>query len=263
MKPSGDLLNNLTVVSVFQIIFLQQNYRIVNFYSNNSCSQSEILHEIIRIASDSMTVFRHMNIDKINKKRESYEEPILNILAVSEINDIMRFNETHLSGTTVIWSISKNADVSYTMLQWHKLSSKVIVLTDSFLYTANNFLGTEINKINLLNFNLTLTNVFLKTFFSIESIIGSSVRIFTEFNAPKSEFTRMGDNYSMIGPDGIIAEALVEWLNITPIFSSSVGIKHPNYQEWLNSSILSLRLRYQYYHSMVLTKNVVTIFNDK
>lgn len=204
-----------------------------------------------------------MDLGQIMKKRSSYEEPILNILAVSELEDFKDLKKSYLSDTTVIWLNSENVNLNHTAIQWCKLSAKVIVLTNSFLFTSNNFVETKFEKISLMNFSSTLTNQLLKKFFSIESITNSNVTIFTEFNPPKSELTRIGNNYFMIGPDGIIAEALVKWLNITPTFSSSVGLKHPKYQEWLNSSVLSLRLRYQYYHSLVLTKNVVTIFDDE
>lgn len=252
---SLQLLGNLTIVSVFQLIFVQQNYRTVNFYSNGS--ENEVLNKIIRVASDSMKPFKHMNIDRIRMKRSSYDEPILNVVSVSDLGEL---NQNCLYETTVIWST--NDDLNYHMSEWFYLSSKVIVLTNSHLYAVNNFVETNFNKLSLSNSSFTLANQFLTKFFSIESIKSSNLTIFMEFNAPKSELTQIDGRHNFIGPDGIIAESLVKWLNIQPTFSSSVGVKHPNYQDWLNGT-LSLRLRYQYYHSAVLTKNVVTIFDHK
>lgn len=253
-------LSNLTIVSVFQLIFVQQNYRTVNFYSDRS--QNEVLNKIIQMASDSMKPFKHMNIDRVKMNRSSYDAPILNIVVVNDLRDVNKaLNENCLHETTVIWSILQNDTLNHS-LRFH-LSSKVIVLTSSKLYTVNNFVQTKFENLSLTNFSSALTSKFLSKFFSIESIRGSSVTIFTEFNAPLSEFTRIGNDLSFFGPDGIVAEALVESLNIKPTFSSSVTRKHPDYEAWLNSSILSPRLRYQYYHSAVLTTNVVTVFNHK
>lgn len=261
MNPP-QLLGNVTVVYVFQAIFVQQNYRTVNFYSNNS--QNEIFHEIIRIASDSFKPFKHMNIDELLTKRISYAEPILNIVVLGDISDVYkRLHENCLYATTVIWLTSQNDGFNDTLTESFKVSSKVIVLTNSNLYTLNNFVDTTFNHISLKKFSLSLTNQFLTDFFSIESIKGSNLAIFTEFNAPNSELTQIDDDYYIIGPDGIVAESLVERLNLKPTFSSSVGIKHPNYKNWLNGPILSRRLAYQHYHSAVLTKNVVKIFDHK
>lgn len=249
---------NLTVVSIIQLIFIYQNYRTVNFYSD--CSKNEVFNEIIKIASGSLKAVQHMNIDAISMTESSYDEPVLNILLV---NDLEYLVERSLFGTTVILSLYQNDVLNYTLTSKLKVSSQVILLTNFHLYTLNNFVETKLNKLSLANVNLAIINRFLGTFFSIEGVRGSDLTIFTQFSPPKSELTQIGNNYCMIGPDGVVVDLLVKWLNITPTFSSSVGIKHPKYKDWLNSSRLSLRLHYQQYHSAVLTKNVVTIFNHK
>lgn len=255
-------ISDFTIVSVFQLIFVQQNYRTVKFYSKND-SQSEIFNEIIRNASDSLLPYEHMHIDTIRLERSSYAEPILNVLVVSDLTDAeKRLNRSNLYETTVIWSESQYDDFNDTS-SWMKTSSRVIVLTYSNLYALNNLVETKFNKIDLTNFSLTLTSQFLTKFFSISSIKGSSLTIFTEFNAPKCDLTRIGNNYHLMGPDGILAESFAKWLKVKPTFSSSVGLKHRNYQNWLNGSILSLRLRYQYYHPAISTKKTITIFDHK
>lgn len=259
---SIQVLGNLTIVSVFQLIFVQQNYRTINFFSKGL--QNDVLDQVIRIASDSMMPFEHLNIDKIWMKRTSYDSPILNIVDVNDLDDYDCDDnegpcENHLYGTTVLWSTSSD-DLNKNLNQFFKQSSKVITITNSTLFAVNNFVETESNEINLNNFSFSLTNQFLTKFFSIESIKGSNLTIFMLFNAPKSELTHIDDNYLMIGPDGIVAESLVKHLNFKPKFSSNVAVSSPNYQEWLHSSILSLRLRYQNYHPRILTNNVVTNF---
>lgn len=255
-------VGNVTIASIFQLILIQQNYRTVHFWSNSL--QDESFNNFVQIASGSLNPFRLLNIKSIRKERPYFDEPLLNVLIVSDLSDVKKIlNGSSLYETTLIWTKSFIDNVNETQNSWLKISSKVIVLTNSKLYTSNNLVKTKSNEISLTNVSLSLLNRFLKTFFSVTSVNGSNFKIFTEFNAPKSELTRINNNFYLIGPDGIIVESFVKWLNVKPTFSSSVGIKHPNYQDWLNSSTLSPRLRYQHYHPAVLTKNLVTIFDDR
>lgn len=258
------VIGNLTIISVFRLIFVQQNYRTVNFYSKNS--ESEVLNEIIRIVSNSLKPIQLMNIDEINRiERSSYDEPILNILVVSDLGVAEKIlNQSILYETTVIWTESQHDYLNDdTPTSWLKISSKVIVLTHSNLYALNNFVETKFHKIGLTNFSFSLTSQFLSKFFSITSIKGSSLTLFTDLSPPKSDLTCIGNNYHLIGPDGIVAEWFAKWLKIKLKFSSNVALKHPNYENFLNGSNLALRMSYQQYYPAIMAENKITIFNHR
>lgn len=256
---------NLTLVSILQIISIYKNFRTVNVYID--CSKNEIFDEFVQTVSGSLggsftTTIQHIDINAMTER--GYDESALNILMVKDLQSVQKHSmKTFLYGTTVIWSLHQNDLLNSTSALRLKISTQVIVLTNFYLYTVNNFVETKLSKLSLANVSHATTERFLGSFFSIKGLRGSNLTIFTEFNPPKSELTRIGNNYCMIGPDGVIVELLVKWLNIKPTFSSSIGIKHPSYPDWLNKSKLALRLHYQQYHTKVLTKNVVTIFNHK
>lgn len=256
---------NLTIISIFQLILIQQNYRTVNFFTNGT--SSDTFNKIIKSASNSLKPIQLINFEKWNVtlNRNSSGEPVLNLLIVTDLQGIQkRLMERYLYGTTLIWSTNPfENNLNDTTISSLKVSSKVIVLTDSDLYAFNNFVNARLSRLILSNFSLPSINKFLKTFFSIESVRGSKLTIFSEFSAPRSDLTRIDDNYCFIGPDGIAAEVFLKTLNVEPTFSSSVEDKHSSYQDWLNSSLLSLKLRYQHFHSATLTNNVVTIFDPK
>lgn len=264
MEAVVNLVGNLTMFSVIEIIFVQQDYRTINFFSEEH--HNELSNKMMQIASNSFRPINHFVLGKINTNRIKCEEPILNVVVLNYMN-----NETNISlvkdnifpdDVTIILpsqNYVENAE------RWMNLSTKVVMLTKNLSMFFNTFEGANMSKISLSPFDPDLTRHLMQKIFSVEYYLRqkSSLSIFFQFFPPKSSIGQSAQDFILIGPDGSIAETLAKWLRVKPIFCSDIALTYPAYEKWMDDPVIAPRMHYQFFYTKVLTKNIVKIFNKR
>lgn len=271
--PVINVFGNSTILFVIELIFTQQDYRTINFLSEDRFS-NDFPYEIIQIASDSLIrPISHFTFGETNILRSFYEEPILNVLFLN-----------HLDNTTNVDLVKRNIlpdDVTLLLPgpnvgeteerfwgMWMNLSAKVISLTQNLTIFLNEAFESEFNsKVDLSCYDVESTRNFIRRMFSMEYFPRQhkEFTLFFQFFPPKSSVGTVGKrkDFVLIGPDGSIAEAIIKALKVKPIFSSDFALSYPDYESWREESVISPRLIYQNYYPEVMTKNIMETFNKR
>lgn len=264
MEAVVNLIGNLTFFSVIEIMFVQQDYRTINFLTEKR--HNELSDKMMQIASNSYKPISHFVLGKINTERIKCEEPILNVVDLQYLNNETNINlvRNHIfpDDVTIILSSQNYAE---NVEKWMNLSTKVMILTINLTIFFNTFEGKHTSKINLSPFDPVLTQNFMKKMSSAEYLLRqkSSLSIFFQFFPPKSSIGQSGKDFIWTGPDGSLAETLWKWLKVKPIFCTDIAFTYPTYEKWLDDPVIAPRMHYQFFYPKVLTKNIVKIFNRR
>lgn len=264
-----NFFENLTIVSAIQTIFVQQDYRAINFFSEDR--HDELSNKMMQIASDSFIPISHYVFAGTKVKRMKREEPILNVVLINSLNN----NETNLSllrdnifaddVTIVLPSQIFDENEEFTVKMWMTLSTKVLILTRKLSIFFTTFDGGHTSEISLTPFDPISTRNLIESHFSTAYSMRQqrNVSIFFQYDPPRSSVSAIGHDLVLIGPDGSIAEVLAKSLKMKPIFSSDIALIYPTYEEWRDDPVVAPRMHYLFFYTKVLTKNIVKIFNKR
>lgn len=274
MEVVVNFIGNLTIFSVVQLIFVQQdNHRTINFICEDEDYHRDLSNRLMQIASNSLKPTRHFILGSVNTSRGSNtnnQERMLNVVILNDLN-----NETNIcqvrhhilpEDTTIIlprqvYDESKVRNIE----SWMSLSTKVVVLTQNLSIYFNLFENKQYSKMDLYDPEST-RNAIGKIFsveYTMEFLREQNFSIFFQFVPPRSSVSALGNHFTIVGPDGSLAEALAKSLQVKPIISTDIALIYANYEEWLDDPGVAPRVHYQLYYKKVLTKNVVTIFNKR
>lgn len=270
MEAAVNLFGNLSVFSVLEMIFVQQDYRTINFLSDEQHGEDS-MDKMTQIASN---FFKPISLsvlgDQTNARlRIGREQPILNVVVLKHLNNetnISRLRENILADdVTVVLSVRYDEYENFDVKRWMNLSMKVIILTRNLAIFFNSFESEHTAIINLSPFDPAATRNEIQKFFSEEFVVSrsSNVSIFFQFLPPRANVGQEGKNLILNGPDGTLAEILATWLKVEPIFCSDIALTYPAYEKWLDDPVIGPRLHFQFYYTKVMTKNFVKIFNKR
>ncbi len=265
MKEVVNLLGNLTLFSVMEILFVQQDYRTINFLT-----EGDRHNEMMQIASKSLIPISHFVIGELNPGRSRSEAPILNVVVPDHLKngtiaDLVRGNIFPDDVTLILPSQSYNENEDIQIKMWMNLSTKVLLLTTNLTLFYNTFEHVPSSKINLFPFDPissrnSIENVFSTEYFSRQQ---RNFTVFFQFFPPRSSVGTFGQDFILIGPDGSLASIIVKWLKVKPVFCSDLALSYPDYENWGDNPVISSRMHYQYYYPKVMTKNILKVFNRR
>lgn len=218
---------NLTILSsIVQILFVQQDYRAINFLTESH--ENELSRRILRIASDSLKPISNFMIGEINAGRKTSEEPILNVVAPNNISNeqtIKALRKNIFPDDVTLIICRDNVDVA-DVEQWMSLSIKVIILlVENLTILFNTFGNAQSVEIDLFPLDIESMQNSIAAAFSIEekSIQFGDKKFYILFHyvPPKTSFSEIkGQGVVLNGPDGLLSEALMARFKVNAKFCS-------------------------------------------
>lgn len=259
---------NLTIFSsIVQILFVQQDYRTINFLTESY--DKELSNRIMRIASDSLKPISNFVIGKTNTGRKKLEEPILNVVVPNNISNehTVKSLRQNIFPDDVTLVISHQNVNDADMERWLNLSIKVILLSENLTILFNTFENAQNLKINLFPFDSDSTRNSIATAFSTKEqsiqFQGENFYILFQYVPPGCVYSLTGElsKYLVTGPDASLTETLLKRLNVNPKLSHNVQLPKKYYEDYRNKTNWLLK-SYEQYYPNVMT-NVFIRYSNK
>ncbi|KAJ6630889.1 hypothetical protein Bhyg_16545 [Pseudolycoriella hygida] len=246
------------IFALYIIIFVQQDYRLINFWSGGE--ENELTNNMIKIASDSLQPFSHFVFGHRNNRRRNYEGPVLNVLNLDYVKndvDVSFVQENVLPDDVTIILPGRNYDENGDVILQRWIDSTTLVLTRNLTISKNTF------KLNLFSFDANSTGNVIRKLLSAEHFLSekSNITMFFQYTPPRTTVSPNGTNFTFIGPDGTLGEILAKSFKLTPILCTDIGLTYPEYKEWLDDPTIASRIHFRLFYQKTLTKNGVKVFN--
>lgn len=259
---------NLTIFSaIIEILFVQQDYRTINFLTESR--DNEILNGLMRIASDSLKPISNFVVGKRNTKRYFQEEPILNVVVPNNSSNRQTINDARKNifpdDVTLILMLQ---DTHFENIElWMNLSVKIILLTDNLTIYSNTYRNEFVAEIISLPFDPVpaqslIATILSKEFYLRQSQQNRKFEILFQHLPPRSIAVTLTPMV-IAGPDGSLAHTLVKWLKLKPTFCCDLAWSYPEYTTWKDDSYVIPRMYLHKAYPKYLTKNLLTIFDKK
>lgn len=266
---SNFLFNNLTIFSVLRLIFTQRSFRVLYLYAaSTNVLRHDFSNGISELSNNYMIPISVLNFDQILLNRNKCEEPIISVILVYNLSSVvetgqfkkhLRPNELNLILLTS-YNITED-EVNFK--PWVKSDKRVIIMSNRFTVSINQFYFNEIQSISLQPFNAKVTQLFVNNLFSKKVVMnGAKINIFMQHLPPKSSVSASVRGDIFTGPDGCLSELLISYLEASPNFGSDIGVMYPSFREWKNDPLVQNRLHYRKYHKEVATRNIISTFNQ-
>lgn len=261
--------DNLTIFSVMRLIFTHRAYRMLYLYAaSTTVLTNDFSNKISELSNNYTIPISVMSFNQIPLNRSKCEGPIVNVMLVNNLStsgEIGQF-KPHLRPNEVnlILLTSYNKMVSQVNFKpWMKSDKKVLIMSNRFLVSINQFRFDQIRWIPLQPFNVKATKRFIHDIFTEKggTMNGTKINIFMQHLPPKSAVSASKHGDIFTGPDGCLSELLVKFLNVSPTFWSDIGVMYPSFREWAKDPLVAQRMHYREYHEEVVTSNSIAIFN--
>lgn len=262
------LFNNLTIFSVLRLVLINRSYRVLNLYAASTAElKSDFSTEILELSNHYMIPTSVMTFDHIPTNRSKCEETIINVVLVKNessmngIGEVKKYLRPNAVNVILLTSYNATANQVY-FKPWMKTGLKLLILSNEFMASMNQFFFGQFNLIPLQPFDIKATQNFISDLFSGKaSMNGTTINIFMQHRPPKSMVSASDEGDVFTGPDGYLSQLLMEFFKVTPIFWSDIGVVYPSFRDWKNDPLVAPRLHYRDYHKEVETRNFITDFN--
>ncbi|KAJ6646287.1 hypothetical protein Bhyg_01498, partial [Pseudolycoriella hygida] len=240
------------------IIFVQQDYRLINFWSGGE--ENELTNNMIKIACDSLQPFSHFVFGHRNNRRRNYEGPVLNVLnldCVKNDADVSFVQENVLPDDVTIILPGRNYDENLDVILQRWIGSTTLVLTRNLTIHKNTF------KLNLYSFDANSAGNVIRKLLSAEHFLSekNNITVFFQQTPPRTCLTPYETKFTFSGPDGSLAQILAKSLKLTPIICTDIAQTHPEYETWMDEPAIASRVHFRLFYKKSLIKHGVTVFN--
>lgn len=257
-------ITNITILSIFEIILLEFDYRTVNIFTNDQKSYHDVGHDMMNILKNYLKPTHILNFDADSFGRKRCEEPILNVLFVT--NNTMPIAE-QMRSNIYPNDISLILDFSPTEFNFQssmQVSNKVLIMNNFSLLALNQFRQHEMDILPLHPFNIEKAKNFIKSYIrSTKHLKQRKLIIFFQYLTPRSMIATVEKGFFFHGADGSITTILLKMLNVTGVFVSDVGLIYPTtVQQWTmkDRKIIPRRENLYRYYKNAMTNNPISDF---
>lgn len=267
-------VTNITILSIFNIILCEFDYRTVNvFTTNSSNNKNDVVLEMVINAlnkREKPTNILDFNTNLMNRKR--CEEPILNIIFLMNTtmalldgikHSIYPHDVSLILDNSVIQNY--NTEIEMNIDDQIQVSNKVILIKNLSMFALHP-LRHKSDIMPLHPFDRRNAKNFIQSYIHSSMYLKQekNLTIFFQYLSPRSMVAFIKKSCFYVGSDGSITSILLKLLNATGTFVSDIATIYPriiNSAEMVRST-LNVEDRQENYKN-AMTSNVLTVYNKR